>query len=377
MVVWITGLSGSGKTTIGKSIYEYLKQNDNNTVFLDGDIIRKALDNNYGYSLSDRLKGAKQVSGLCKMLDAEDINVVCSTMSLFDEIQKSNRKEISKYIEVFLDVDIEILKKRDSKSLYSKTTENVVGIDLQYDIPKVPELYLDNSSMNKLDDNIKKIIECIEQSSNEKSTIVSSKVYWEEYYKSHMKPTGNSSFAEYISNYLSSNGSFIELGCGNGRDSFYFHEKYDFDITAVDQCSEEMEFLNKNYGNNKLNFIEDDFTRLENYKKYNYIYSRFTLHSIDEEAENRTLQWIRNSLVKDGLFFLEARSIKDELFGEGSRIGKNEYITDHYRRFLDIKVIENKIRELGLSIVYSIESQGLAIYKNEDPFIIRIVAKKV
>lgn len=377
MVVWITGLSGSGKTTIGKNIYEYLKQNDNNTVFLDGDIIRKALNNNYGYSLSDRLKGAKQVSGLCKMLDDEGINVVCSTMSLFYEIQESNRKDIGTYIEVFLDVDIEILKQRDSKSLYSKTTENVVGIDLSYDIPKSPELYLDNSSINRLDDNIKKVIRCIEQSAREKSTTISNKKYWEEYYKAHMKPIGNSSFAEFISDYVSNNGTFIELGCGNGRDSFYFSENFNLKITAVDQCGEEMKFLNKNYGNNKLTFIEDDFTRLENDMNYNCIYSRFTLHAVDEEAEDRTLQWICKSLLKNGLFFLEARSIKDELFGEGSRVGKNEYVTDHYRRFLDINVIENKIKELGLSIVYSIESQGLAIYKNENPIIIRIIAKKV
>ena len=113
MVIWITGLSGSGKTTIGKIVYENIKQKIVNTVFLDGDIIRKALDNNYGYSLEDRFKGAKQVSGLCKMLHNEGINVVCSTMSLFKEIQKLNRKEINDYIEVFLDVDIEILKERD------------------------------------------------------------------------------------------------------------------------------------------------------------------------------------------------------------------------------------------------------------------------
>ncbi|NOR57514.1 MAG: adenylyl-sulfate kinase, partial [Sulfurimonas sp.] len=342
MVIWITGLSGSGKTTIGKLVYEYVKQKNNNTVFLDGDVIRKALDNNYGYTLEDRLKGAKQVSGLCKMLDKEGINVVCSTMSLFKEIQDSNRKEIDKYIEVFLDVDIKILKERDSKKLYSSVKENVVGIDLSYYAPVNPELCLDNSGFDNLDNNVDKIINYFNELENKEQDKTNSKDYWEQYYKSHKKPSGNSPFAEFVSTYLSDTGSFIELGCGNGRDSFYFNETLNLDITAVDQCTEEMNFLNESHGSDKLVFDDGDFTRLvTSSNRYDYIYSRFTLHAVDEEAENRTLSWINNSLNPNGMFFLEARSKKDELFGEGNRVGNDEYFTDHYRRFLDYNVIKS------------------------------------
>jgi len=377
MVIWITGLSGSGKTTTGKLVYEYIKQRFSNTIFLDGDVIRKALDNNYGYTLDERLKGAKQVSGLCKMLNNEGINVICSTMSLFKEIQDSNREEINNYIEVFLDVDLKELKKRDSKKLYSTVTKNVVGVDLAYDIPSNPELYLDNSNINQLDQNVNNITEYFDKLTNSENGKSNSKFYWEEYYKEHQKPSGNSPFAEFVNTYLDKSGNFIELGCGNGRDSFYFHENKNINILSVDQCTEEMAFLNKNYGNEKLEFLEGDFSNLQiEENKYDYIYSRFTLHAVDEMSENRTLGWIEDSLSQKGLFFLEARSIKDELFGEGNRVGKNEYFTDHYRRFLDFKTIKDKIEKTGLNIVYSIESKGLAIYKNEDPTVIRIIAKK-
>jgi len=159
MVIWITGLSGSGKTTISRKVYESIKQKYKNTVLLDGDVIRAALDNNYGYTLPDRLKGAKQVSGLCRMLDNEGINVVCATISLFEEIQSSNRKNFSKYVEVFLDVDMEELRRRDPKKIYSTPMDNVVGVDLPYDRPKNPDIVLDNSSMEKLDGNISEVLE--------------------------------------------------------------------------------------------------------------------------------------------------------------------------------------------------------------------------
>ena len=165
MVIWITGLSGSGKTTIAKDIYTQLKEEYKNTVFLDGDIIREALNNSYGYSLSERLKGAKQVSGLCRMLDAEDLIVVCATMSLFHEIQELNRNKIKNYLEIYLNVDLEELIRRDSKDLYKKALnkemDNVVGIDLDYESPIKPDIELDNNLSDNLESNIKEILDSV------------------------------------------------------------------------------------------------------------------------------------------------------------------------------------------------------------------------
>ena len=122
----------------------------------------------------------------------------------------------------------------------------------------------------------------------------------------------------------------------------------------------------------------NDFTNLDNSNLgYDYIYSRFTLHSIDQSSEDRVIDWIAKNLHKGGYFFLEARSTKDEIFGEGKRVGSNEYFTDHYRRFLNLSEIHEKINSIGFEILYSKEGKGLAPYKKEDPVIIRLVAKKV
>lgn len=170
MVIWITGLSGSGKTTLSKNLYKKIKKEHLNTVLLDGDIIRKALSHNYGYTNEERHRGAFQVSGLCKMLDNEELIVICATMSLFHDIQKSNREEIDKYIEVFLDVPMVELQKRDTKNLYKEAIsglrENVVGIDLLYEQPINPEFNFKNITTKDLDNNVSTLFNIIKSELN-------------------------------------------------------------------------------------------------------------------------------------------------------------------------------------------------------------------
>jgi len=166
MVIWITGLSGSGKTTISKNIYTTLKSKYIHTILLDGDVIREVLNHSYGYTLEERLKGAKQIHGLCKLLEQEGMIVVCATMSLFHEIQELNRKTFSDYCEIFLDVKISELYMRDKNSLYSNAKngleKNVVGIDLKYESPISPELSLDNNNTSDIEKNTTSILSILE-----------------------------------------------------------------------------------------------------------------------------------------------------------------------------------------------------------------------
>ena len=89
-VYWITGLSGAGKTTIGKLFYEKLKEQHSNTVFFDGDTLRRVFGDDLGYTEEERRKCAMRYSRLCAMLQEQDINVVCCTISMFDEIRDWN-----------------------------------------------------------------------------------------------------------------------------------------------------------------------------------------------------------------------------------------------------------------------------------------------
>lgn len=201
------------------------------------------------------------------------------------------------------------------------------------------------------------------------------KDYWEKYYENNPNPVEASTFAKFCEGFISDNKTFIELGCGNGRDSVFFAEK-NLIVTAVDQVEKEIEYLNKKFGSDNLTFVANDFSKLGSDNGYDYIYSRFTLHSVDSEAETRVLNWIKDNLNNNGLFFLEVRSINDPMFKKGEKLSDNENMTSHYRRYLDFENTIDKLEKIGLKIVYKLESQGLSVYKDDDPMLIRIVAKK-
>lgn len=204
------------------------------------------------------------------------------------------------------------------------------------------------------------------------------KQYWEDYYSKHTTPFAPSPFSEFALEWIEKDSTLLELGCGNARDSLFF-SKNGIIVTAVDQAENEIAHLQKTYAIERISFVNDDFTAIKKVtNSFDYIYSRFTIHSINYKQEQRTLNWINSHLNDNGLFLLEVRSIKDELFQAGTTVEdeNNAKITDHYRRFIKFDRLKQDITNLGLDIIFSIEAQGLAPYKNEDPVVIRIIAKK-
>lgn len=161
-VYWITGLSGAGKTTIGKLLYEKIRAEHANTVFLDGDILRKVFGDDLGYSKEERRKCAMRYSGLCAMLQEQDMNVICCTISMFDSVREWNRENIHNYKEIYVKVSMETLKSRDQKGLYSGTTKErekeIVGVHMEIEEPKCPDLILENDVEWSPEEQAEKII---------------------------------------------------------------------------------------------------------------------------------------------------------------------------------------------------------------------------
>lgn len=147
MVCWIIGLSGSGKTTLGRAMYNIEKPVVPNTVFIDGDNMRSHFGSS-GYTISGRKKNADFICKLCKWLDNQGINVICCILSIFNKHREWNRKNYSKYFEVYIDTPMDILKKRNKKNLYSGKIKNVVGMDVPFDLPKNPDYVFTNTVDN-------------------------------------------------------------------------------------------------------------------------------------------------------------------------------------------------------------------------------------
>lgn len=164
MVIWIIGMSASGKTTIGNKLYDRLKNNATygKWVLIDGDALRNMMGEDLTHSKEDRLKNAYRMSNLCKFLAEKDINVIACALSNSHENQKYNRDNISEYKEVYLNVDFDLLMKRDNKNLYKQAIQgkinNVIGVDIKFNPPKSPNLIIDNNTDLNYDKKIDSII---------------------------------------------------------------------------------------------------------------------------------------------------------------------------------------------------------------------------
>ena len=139
----------------------------------------------------------------------------------------------------------------------------------------------------------------------------------------------------------------------------------------------EIAFLSDKFKSTKnLIFLAEDMTNLPDLENSDFLYSRFTIHAIDRKGEEKLVKWAASNLKANGLFFVEVRSVKDELYGIGEALGDNAYFTDHYRRFIILEELHQQFTSNGLDIIYSIESKGLAPYKTQDPVVIRLIAQK-
>ncbi len=143
-VYWLTGLSGAGKTTIGRLWYKKLKAAGEAVVFLDGDELRQVLGDDLGFTKADRRKSAMRNARLCALLAGQGITVVCCTISMFDSVREWNRENIPGYFEVYVKASMDTLRRRNQKGLYSKGTQDVAGVHFQVEEPKTPDLILEN-----------------------------------------------------------------------------------------------------------------------------------------------------------------------------------------------------------------------------------------
>jgi adenylylsulfate kinase-like enzyme len=148
MVVWITGISASGKSTLGKFFFKKLKKENKNTIFFDGDEFRKIFHNDIKYTLKDRDINAIRLTSLVKYVSDQKTNIIISANITSQKFRDWCKKNVKNYFEVFINTPMEILKKRDYKKLYknalSGKIKNVVGVDIKFIKPKNPDLIIDN-----------------------------------------------------------------------------------------------------------------------------------------------------------------------------------------------------------------------------------------
>jgi len=148
MIIWITGLSGAGKTTLAKALYKDVKKRFPNTLWIDGDILRKHFQNTKKFDQKSRIEQYKKMIRLAKFCYEQKINIIISVLYFNDFIFKNNKKIFKNYFQIYLKANIKDLIKRDSKKVYSKNINKkkpfLVGIDIKWNEPKKSDLIIEN-----------------------------------------------------------------------------------------------------------------------------------------------------------------------------------------------------------------------------------------
>lgn len=373
-VYFFTGLSGAGKTTLGGLFYRRLKNTKPNAVYLDGDEMRLAFGEDIGYTHEERLRWAGRIFRVCKMLSDQGIDVVCCSIAMYESVRAWNREHITHYKEIYVRVKKETLLARNQKGLYT-AAHNVVGIDLPFDEPQHPDLVIQNDGAQTP----LALVEKIEQQLYPRivQDPIDNTDYWNQYYQNKICSTEPSPFAKYVSTLVDAGKTMVDLGCGNGRDTIYFAGR-GMKMTAIDLSDSAISIL-KQQSIPNTEFICADFVNQPDPhgNGYDYAYSRFTIHSINQTQERVLLRSIFGALRHGGKFFIEVRSIHDPLFGRGEALERNAFFYDnHYRRFIVLDELKTGLQEFGFRIEYAQEKTGFAPYGNDDPPVIRIVAKK-
>jgi adenylylsulfate kinase len=148
---WLTGLSGAGKTTLAEGFQRVINGKSPGCIVLDGDEVRAGLNNDLGFSRSDRRENVRRLAEIAKLLVSKGFYVIVSAISPYREDRRAARQlfEVGKFFEVYVSADLATCIARDTKRLYQKAREgritDLTGIDAPYEPPLSPELTIDTS----------------------------------------------------------------------------------------------------------------------------------------------------------------------------------------------------------------------------------------
>lgn len=165
-VIWFTGLSGAGKTTIAQNLERVLYDKGYLTQILDGDNIRSGINNNLTFTEADRLENIRRIAEVSKLLVDSGVITLNSFISPTNEIREMAKQIIGpeNFVEVFVNTPIEICEQRDVKGLYERARrgeiKNFTGIDSPFDAPENPDIEL-HTHLHTIDESVQKCLDVI------------------------------------------------------------------------------------------------------------------------------------------------------------------------------------------------------------------------
>ncbi len=153
MIIWLIGISGAGKTTIGRRLHQYFQEQGIKNDMIDGDDVRDLFDRDLGYTDADREANIKRIILGAYLLDRNDIVGIICNISPLEHLRALARRKIPGYHEIYLKKDLSISRKNDVKGVYrdNEGKTPIVGIDASFDEPQHPDLVLEVDKMTEVE----------------------------------------------------------------------------------------------------------------------------------------------------------------------------------------------------------------------------------
>lgn len=163
ILIWFTGLSGSGKSTIASELEMRLYNMGRLTYLLDGDNVRHGLNSNLGFTKEDRIENIRRIAEVCKLFVDSGIITISTFISPFKDDRDKVRKLLGKdFVEVYVDCPLEVCESRDPKGIYKKARNGEIkdftGVDSPYEVPDNPEIVV-STNLDTVQQCVNKILD--------------------------------------------------------------------------------------------------------------------------------------------------------------------------------------------------------------------------
>ena len=160
--IWITGMSGSGKSTVTAILERELRAVGLRVEVLDGDVVRAHLTRGLGFSREDRDEHIRRVGWVCELLSRNDVVAIAAVISPYRAVRDEIRERIGRFVEVYMEASLDVLVERDVKGLYRRAMsgeiEHFTGVDDPYEPPLRPEVVCHSDGRETPDESVAKVI---------------------------------------------------------------------------------------------------------------------------------------------------------------------------------------------------------------------------
>lgn len=373
-VVWITGYSGAGKTTVARHVEAALREEVASVISLDGDDLRGILAGRWGYDSADRRELARVYFRLCSHLASQGSVVVISAVAMFDEVRRWVRDNVPGVFIVYLDVPREVRVDRDArtKGVYRGGNDP----ESSYDEPEDADLRVPNHGAVTARDAADRIVEALLA-----APVVDSDHgradYWAHFYAMHRAAPAPSAFGRLVGAALGAGQDVLDVGAGDGRDSVHL-AGLGHRVVALDASPAATDRATADHGDAVCAWVTgrvDDHVEAWS-GAFDAVHARFVLHAMTEHEEEQLWAAVPRVLRPGGRVFVETLSINDRGARRGEVLSRSERIDGHYRRYAVPAELERRVSAAGLEVESVVESAGLAQEGDDDPVVVRLVARR-